>query len=502
MKTPNQLIKIENMTKKFPGVIALDNVNIDLKEGEVHAIMGENGAGKSTLMKIIAGVHKPTSGKYYLKGEETALSSTKEAQDRGISIIYQELNLIPQTSVAENIFLGREPTNNLGKIDWKTLYENADKLLNDLGVNLDSKEKVDNLSIANKQMVEIAKAISFNSQIIIMDEPTSALEDDEINYLFKIINDLRENNVGIFYISHKMDEIFDIADRITVFRDGKYIKTMDSSNTDMNELVKLMVGRKIENIFPERKIDPGKTIMEVDDLSLDGKLKKINFNLKKGEILGVAGLEGCGKIDLGKAIFGYYPKTTGKIKIKNKHIEMKNTNTAINSKIALVPEDRKEGGLILDRGVKENITLSSLDKVSTTFRINQKKEKAIAKNAIKNLRIKTPNINQPTKLLSGGNQQKVVLSKWLETNPEILILLEPTRGIDIGSKAEIYNLINNLTNEGISIIYVSSELTELVGICDRVLVMHEGSCSGILCGKDINQERIMYLSSGGEMDAE
>ncbi|AZO93869.1 sugar ABC transporter ATP-binding protein [Halocella sp. SP3-1] len=501
MQPAKQLIKMDNITKTFPGVIALDNVKIDLKAGEVHALMGENGAGKSTLMKIIAGVYKQDKGKYYLDGKEIMFDFPREAQLNGISIIYQELNLIPDLSIAENIFLGREPSKRPGKIDWTRMYEDTTEILNELGINLDPAEKIKNISIANKQMVEIAKALSFNSKIIIMDEPTSALEDDEIEYLFKIINDLKEKNVGIFYISHKMDEIFRISDRITVFRDGQHIKTMAVSETNMDELIRLMVGREIKNIFPEREVEPvNETVMEVNNLTVINQIENISFAVEKGEILGIAGLMGCGKIDVGKAIFGCYPDTTGEILINNEVRKINSPHDAIKYKIALVSEDRKNGGLVLDRNVKENIMLSSLSQISGLLKLNHKKEKKVVKEAVKNLNIKVSNVEQPSKTLSGGNQQKVVIAKWLETKPEILILLEATRGIDIGSKTEIYELITTLAENGISILYISSELTELVGLCDRVLVMHEGKLSGVVSGNDINQEKIMYLSSGGTLN--
>lgn len=497
MRASNSILSLKNITKIFPGVKALDRVRIDLLAGEVHTLMGENGAGKSTLMKIIAGVYKPEEGQYYFEGKEVNFNSPRDAQLKGISIIYQEFNLIPHLSIAENIFLGREPVNRIGKIDWKKMHEKTRELLNELAVNLNPQEKIVNLSIANRQMVEIAKALSFNSKVIIMDEPTAVLEDEETEHLFKIIAELKEKKVGILYISHKMDEIFKISDRITVFRDGKYIKTLQASATDTNEIIKLMVGREIETLFPKREDLRGQTILEVKNLKVSKRFQNIDFSLHQGEVLGVAGLMGCGKIDLGKAIFGYFPDLQGSIFLHGKKLNLKSPEMAIKQKISLVSEDRKNGGLIILRDVKENITLASLNKITRLNRIQHVMEKEIVKKAIQKFNIKVSSIKMPANTLSGGNQQKIVLAKWLETLPEILILLEPTRGIDIGSKTEIYNLINELAKLGIAILYISSELAELVGICDRVLVMHEGKISGEVVGEEITQEKIMYYSSGG-----
>lgn len=497
MRASNSTLSLENITKIFPGVKALDRVKIDLLAGEVHTLMGENGAGKSTLMKIIAGVYQPEEGQYYFEGKEVNFNSPRDAQLKGISIIYQEFNLIPHLSIAENIFLGREPVNRIGKVDWKKMHEKTRELLNELVVNLNPQEKIVNLSIANRQMVEIAKALSFNSKVIIMDEPTAVLEDEETEHLFKIIAELKEKKVGILYISHKMDEIFKISDRITVFRDGKYIKTLQASATDTNEIIKLMVGREIETLFPKREDLRGQTILEVKNLKVSKRFQNIDFSLRQGEVLGVAGLMGCGKIDLGKAIFGYFPDLLGSIFLHGKKLNLKSPEMAIKQKISLVSEDRKNGGLIIQRDVKENITLASLNKIIRLNRIQHAMEKEIVKKAIQKFNIKVSSIKMPARTLSGGNQQKIVLAKWLETLPEILILLEPTRGIDIGSKTEIYNLINELAKLGMAILYISSELAELVGICDRVLVMHEGKISGEVVGEEITQEKIMYYSSGG-----
>lgn len=497
MKESRGILYMENITKIFPGVKALDDIRIDLRPGEVHTLMGENGAGKSTLMKIIAGVYKPDEGKYFFEGEEVSFNSTRDAQLKGISIIYQEFNLIPHLSIAENMFLGREPVVGLGQIDWKKMYKNTKTLLAELGVTLNPKEKIINLSIANKQMVEIAKALSFNSKVIIMDEPTAVLEDEEIEHLFRIIRDLKKKNVGIFYISHKMDEIFKISDRITVFRDGKYIQTMQAAETNTDEIIRMMVGREIGDLFPRVQRRIGQPILEVQNLTVPGKFQNVNFQVRRGEILGFAGLMGCGKIEVGKAIFGYYQNIRGKMLVDGEKVEIKSPSVAIRKKFALVSEERKLGGLVLERDVKENITLASLKKICKANGIQHTLEKQIVRQAIKDLNIKVAGIERPVKTLSGGNQQKVALAKWLETGPELLILLEPTRGIDIGSKSEIYNLISKLAEEGMAILYISSELAELVGMCDRVIVMHEGEITGEVSGADITQEKIMYYSSGG-----
>ena len=497
MKESQGILYMENITKIFPGVKALDSIRIDLRPGEVHTLMGENGAGKSTLMKIIAGVYKPDEGKYFFDGQEVSFNSTRDAQLKGISIIYQEFNLVPHLSIAENIFIGREPVKRLGMIDWKRMYSDTRQLLGELGVKLNPKEKIINLSIANKQMVEIAKALSFNSRVIIMDEPTAVLEEGEIEHLFKIIYELKRKGVGIFYISHKMDEIFRISDRITVFRDGQFIKTMNAKDTKTDEIINMMVGREIGTLFPKRQHKIGNVMLEVKDLSVPGKFSHVNLNVRRGEILGVAGLMGCGKIEVGKAIFGYYADAQGQFLLNGERIELKSPNAAIRRRFALVSEERKLGGLVLERDVKENVTLASLKKVCQFYGIQHAAERKVVNKAVRELNIKVAGIERPVKTLSGGNQQKVALAKWLETGPELLILLEPTRGIDIGSKSEIYNLISELAEQGLAIMYVSSELAELVGMCDRVIVMHEGEITGEVSGEDITQEKIMYYSSGG-----
>lgn len=501
MERVQEILRMMNITKVFPGVKALDKVKIDLKSGEVHALMGENGAGKSTLMKIIAGAQLPDEGEYFLSGESISLHSPKEAQLKGISIIYQELNLIPHLSIAENIFLGREPKKKGGFIDWKRMYDNTSQLLTELGLQLNPREKVINISIGNRQMVEIAKALSFHAKVIIMDEPTSALENNEIEYLFHIIESLKKKGVGVFYITHKMEEVFRISDRITVFRDGKYIDTVNVLDTSIEEIIKMMVGRELTALFPERKVSHGEVIIEVQDMSVPNKLEGITFQVKEGEILGIAGLMGCGKSELSKALFGYYKDMKGTVKIRGKEISLRTPKDAIDHRIALVPEDRKIEGLVLERDIRENIMLPSLKEISPYQILHLEKEKAIVKEQIHTLNIKVSGLSQISKNLSGGNQQKVVLGKWLETKPDILILAEPTKGIDIGAKTEIYKLISDLAQEGMAIIYISSELPEIIGICDRVLVMHERKIAAELKDEKIIQEEIMYYSSGGEKSA-
>lgn len=496
MQATNSIIKMENITKTFPGVKALDRVSIDVRPGEVHTLVGENGAGKSTLMKIIAGVYPQDAGQYFFEGSEVFFTCPRDAQSKGLSIIYQEFNLVPSLSIQENIFLGREPVGRLGKIDWKKMYTDTKGLLEELGVNLDPKEKIINLSVANQQMVEIAKALSFNAKAIIMDEPTAVLEDDETEELFKIIESLKRRDVGIFYISHKMDEIFKISDRITVLRDGQHIATKEVAETNIDEIIRLMVGREIRTLFPEREHRFGEATLEVRNLSVPGKFQDVSFELRKGEVLGIAGLMGCGKIDIGKAVFGYYPQYRGRIYLRGQEVRVSSPEKAIENGIALVSEDRKNGGLVLVRDVKENITLASLRKLVRMGSLDHHKEEEVVEAAIGNLGIKVFGPEQPVSTLSGGNQQKVVLAKWLETEPEIIILLEPTRGIDIGSKAEIYDLVNDLAKRGISLLYISSELPELIGLCDRVVVIHEGRQNGEVSGDKMTQEEIMFYSSG------
>jgi len=491
------ILKLENVVKIFPGVRALDGVHLEIKKGEIHALCGENGAGKSTLMKIISGAYDITSGKMYLEGKEVKFSSTREAQNAGITMIYQEFNLIPYLSVAENLFLDRQPKNKFGLIDWRKLNNDAEKLLRKVGLKIDPKTIVQDISVAECQMVEIAKSLSLNSKIIIMDEPTATLLDEEIKCLFGIIRKLKEDGISIIYISHRMEELFTLSDSITVFRDGKYIKTVKTCDTNYDEIVKLMVGKSIFNLYPVKDPVKDEITLEVKDANLGIHFSEVSFKLHKGEILGMTGLMGAGVIHLSKSLFGCYDNFHGEVIIDDKKANISSPLQAMHSGISLVPNDRKNEGLVLIRSVRENITACSLNKIIKNGVINYKREKEIVNSKIKQLNIKTSSIEQLVGNLSGGNQQKIVFAKMLETSPKILILAEPTRGVDVGAKAEIYQIMNELTQKGISIILVSTDLQELIGMSDRIIVMREGKIVKELTKEEVDQETILAYAAGG-----
>ncbi|SHK06914.1 ribose transport system ATP-binding protein [Caminicella sporogenes DSM 14501] len=492
----NYILEMKEITKSFPGVLALDKVNFRVPKGKVMALLGENGAGKSTLMKILSGVYQKTSGKIYFKGREVNFNSPREAQNSGIAIIHQELNLIPELTIAENIFLGREPINILRKIDKKQLYKRAVELLEFLGVKENPQKKISELSIGKQQMVEIAKALSLDAEIIIMDEPTDALTDKETVNLFKVINTLKTEGKSIVYISHRMKEIFEICDYVTVLRDGKFIGEKSIEEINEDDLIEMMVGRKLTEQYPRIEINLGKKVLEVKNLSNE-LISDISFDLYEGEILGVAGLMGSGRTELARTIYGAIKAREGEILLDGKKLNIKSPSDAIKYGIAYVSEDRKGDGLVLGMTVKENMSLSALNKFTGLFGyINKSKEIKSSKEYVEKISIKTPSINQTVKNLSGGNQQKVSISKSLMTKPRVLILDEPTRGVDVGAKKEIYDLMNEFKKQGMSIIMISSEIPEILGMSDRILIMHEGRLSGILNIKDATQEKIMKLAVG------
>lgn len=487
MKAP--ILKMTNIVKEFPGVKALDGVNLELYEGTVMALMGENGAGKSTLMKILSGVYKKDGGKIFYKGIEEDIKGPKDATEKGIAIIHQELNLLPDLSIGENIFLGREPKKGF-RIDFTKLHEESDKLLNKLNVNTSSKELVKSLSIGQQQMIEIAKALSLDAKIIIMDEPTDALTDKETESLFKVINELKEEGKSIVYISHRLKEIFEICDSITVLRDGKYVGEEKIENLDEDKMIEMMVGRKLTDQFPRLDVKMGETILKVENLNNE-YVKDINFEVKAGEILGISGLMGAGRTELAKTIYGHIRKTSGNIIVKGKMVEAKSCKDGLKHRIAYVSEDRKGDGLILDLSVKENMTISSLDRISSLFKINKKQEDERVKSYIDRIRIKTPSQDQLIRNLSGGNQQKIAIAKALMTHPDVLILDEPTRGVDVGAKKEIYDLINEFKSQGKAVIMISSEMPEILGLSDRILVLSHGMITGEFDIKDATQEAIL-----------
>ena len=483
------ILKMNNIVKEFPGVKALDGVNLELYEGRVMALMGENGAGKSTLMKILSGVYKKDGGQIFYKGIETDIKGPKDAGEKGIAIIHQELNLVKDLSIGENIFLGREPKCGF-RIDFNKLHADSDKLLQKLNVEISSKELVENLSIAQMQMIEIAKALSLDAKIIIMDEPTDALTDKETKSLFNVINELKNEGKAIVYISHRLKEIFEICDAITVLRDGKYVGYEEVSNLDEDKMIEMMVGRKLTDQFPRVETEMGKAVLEVKNLTNE-YINNISFEVKAGEILGISGLMGAGRTELAKTIYGHFKKTSGEIYKYGKLIENKSAKDALKNRIAYVSEDRKGDGLILDLSVKENMSISSLDRVSSLFKINKSKELERVKNYIDRMRIKTPSENQLIRNLSGGNQQKIAIAKALMTHPDVLILDEPTRGVDVGAKKEIYDLINEFKDSGKAVIMISSEMPEILGLSDRIMVLSQGVVTGEFNIETATQESIL-----------
>jgi len=488
-------LSLKSIVKTYPGVLANDNVSIDFRQGEIHALMGENGAGKSTLMKIITGGTSPDSGHFVINGKEFTKISPHAAQAHGVQIVHQELNIISALSVTENIFLGRFAGNGI-VVDFKTMRQSVQKVLDNLGIDSIRPDMLgEDLTVAQMQLVEIVKATSRNVDILVLDEPTSPLTAHETEILFRIVQSLKEKGVTIIYISHRMGEIFRIADRVTVMRDGKKVVTQDIKSTSREELIKLMVGRPLTETYPVRNQEIGETILEADSLCGNG-LKNISFSLRKGEILGIAGLIGAGRTELIRLVYGADKLTSGTIRLNGQVKTIASPSEAVRLGIGLIPEDRKLQGVLLERSVKDNITLPSVKAISRFFVVNSRAEKAMAAKQIADLRIKTPSADQLVRNLSGGNQQKVALGKWLSSSAKILIFDEPTRGIDVGAKHEIYNLMNALTQKGISIIMVSSEMEELMGVSDRILVIREGQLAGELSSASMfSQERIMELAA-------
>jgi len=485
------LLKAENISKSFPGVKALDKVNLTIEAGKVHTIIGENGAGKSTLMKILMGMLSPDEGAIIYKGDTVRFTSVNEAIKTGLSMIHQELLPFPELSIAENIFMGNEPTTRIpGWINTREMNKKATLLMNKLGAKIEVTRAMKKLSIADMQMVEIAKAISNQSEIIIMDEPTSALSNREIDILFGIIEELKKQGVAILYISHKMEEIFKISDTITVMRDGKHITTCEITEIDQQKLISLIVGREINSIFDKKETTPGEVILTVSELTGE-KFKDINFNLRRGEILGIAGLMGSGRTEIVNSIYGLEKIEKGTIFINRKKVKISSPKDAIKNSIGLVSEDRKKYGLVLGSSVKHNISLSSLEKYNNGLFLNLQKENEIADTQINKLNIKTTSSDQLVNFLSGGNQQKVVIAKVLLNDADIIIFDEPTRGIDIGAKSEIYKLMTQLANEGKALILISSELPEILGLSDRVLVIREGEIKAEFSQAEATQELIM-----------
>jgi ABC-type sugar transport system ATPase subunit len=499
------LLEMKQITKSFPGVRALDGVSFDLNAGEIHALVGENGAGKSTLIKILAGVypHPEYGGEVLLDGSERRFANVRDAEKAGIAVIYQELSLVKDLSVAENIFLGREPRR-IGIINWEKLYSRAQKLLDDLHLTIDPLTPVRNLGIGQQQLVEIAKALSQDARIVVLDEPTAALTDAEVETLFGILNKLRSRGVAMIYISHKLDEVFRISDRITVLRDGRTIGTDATPSLDEGRVIEKMVGREVGQIFPESTHVRGEVVFEarnvtVEDPSVPGKLlvDRVGFTARKAEVLGIAGLMGSGRSELLMAIFGAHPgRRSAELFVDGKPVQINHPSDAIRVGIGFVTEDRKRYGLILDQTILKNMTLAGLRKLSGRFVTSEDAEAVAGERSARELRIKATSVFTIAGTLSGGNQQKVVLAKWLLTGPRVLFLDEPTRGIDVGAKQEIYALINRLAESGLAIVLVSSELPEVLGLADRVIVLHEGRVTGEFTREEATPEAVMSCATG------
>ena len=489
------IVKMKQICKSFPGVKALDHVDFELESGEVMALLGENGAGKSTLMKVLSGVYTRDSGDLEICGKSYGNLTPKMAQELGVAIIHQEVNMASHLTITENIFLGRELTK-FGSLQKKAMREETKRVLNELHLDLSPDTVVGTLPISKQQMVEIAKALSMNAKILIMDEPTSALTAKEIEDLFRIIRDLRASGHGIVYISHRLEELQHIVDRVTIMRDGKFITSMNFADTTMDEIITYMVGREIKEKFPRVETPKGKKIFEVRNLNAGRLVRDINFELYAGEIVGFAGLMGAGRTETTRAIFGVDPKTSGELILNGEPITINKPEDAIRQGVVLAPEDRKKDGLCTKLSVRENIALPNLDWICNKLGvINSKKEDEACEKAVRNLRIKTPNLEINANNLSGGNQQKVVVAKWLARDSKVVIFDEPTRGIDVAAKVEIYHLMNQLKENGIAVMFVSSELPEILGIADRVIVMCDGRITGEVMAKETTQEEILTLAT-------
>lgn len=489
------LIELRGIEKLFPGVKALSEMSFSVKKGSVHVLCGENGAGKSTLCKIINGIYQPDRGEILIDGKPVQIRDPIEARGYKIAMIFQELNFIPEFTVEQNLFLGNEPVNRFGKVDWAAIRQRTEELLAQEGLPYKPDTKLKDLSVSDIQMLEIIKAISYKANILIMDEPTSAISTKEVEVLFRKIAQLKSQGVGIIYISHKMDEIFRIADEISVLRDGCLIDTKPAKDLDIDTVIRLMVGRKMESAFPEKhELALGEVALDVKSLCQGRTFRDVSFNIRQGEVVGFAGLMGAGRTEVVRALFGLDPYSSGSINVKGKRAEIRDVQDSIAHGIAMLSEDRKRFGIIPVRDCKENISLSSLERVMGAFGINHRQERERDAEISKKLNVKTPSLETLISSLSGGNQQKIVLAKWLLRTPDVLLLDEPTRGIDVGAKFEIYKLIIELAKEGKAVLMISSEMEELIGVCDRIYVMAKGRITGELARKDFSQENIMKLA--------
>jgi ribose transport system ATP-binding protein len=502
MAEENKLLIMEGISKSFPGVQALDEVTFDVAYGEIHALVGENGAGKSTLMKALTGAELPDDGRIIWREVPVSVDSPSDSQDLGISMIHQELSLLPYLTVGQNVFLGREQKWRLPLfIDWPTLYKQTRELLAELNLNVDARAEVQDLSIAQQQMIEVAKALSNHADLIVMDEPTSTLTDKETEILFDVMRSLKEQGVSIVFITHRLEEVFEISDRITVLRDGRHIATRSTAELDQNEVVALMVGRELDEMYPYSETEQRETILEANDLSDGRELQSVSFELHGGEILGVAGLIGAGRTALAEVLFGVRHATSGEIRLAGQPSKIGSAKQAIANGMGFVPEDRKQQGLFLDMAVRENVVMSGMHQVTNFGFVNYGKANKLAGDIVEKLDIRTPSLRQRVRNLSGGNQQKVIIARWLALKPKVLILDEPTRGVDVGAKAEIHALMRQLAEEGVGVLMISSELPEVLGVSDRIIVMHEGRVTGRLGHDEATQDLIMHAATGGDNNA-
>jgi rhamnose transport system ATP-binding protein len=494
MSANQPMLQVQHVSKSFGGVHALQDVHFEIMPGEVHAILGENGAGKSTLIKIMTGVHQPDAGEVFLEGQPIRFANTRAAQEHGIAAIYQEPSLFPDLDIAENILVGRQPISR-GGIDWKHMYQQANALLQRLGLALDPRTKARELSVAQQQVVEIARALSINAKVLIMDEPTSSLTQHEVADLFAIVRQLRASGTAIVFISHRLEELFALADRVTILRDGTYVGTRAMAGVTTDDLIRMMVGRTLDELFPKQAVSAGAVVLEVAGLGVEGSFADVSFELRRGEILGMAGLIGAGRTDVARALFGIEPATAGTIKLDGKVVAIRHPGTAMALGIGYVPEDRKEHGLVLAMSIADNITLPVLASFARLGWLDTRRELAAATAASRQLEVKMSNIAQQAGELSGGNQQKVVLAKWLGAQPRVLILDEPTRGIDVGTKAAVHALMSSLAAQGMAILMISSELPEILGMSDRILVMREGHVTGHFSRAEATQEKLMAAAT-------
>jgi len=489
------ILQLKGVTKHFPGIKALDGVHLNIRQGEVHALIGENGAGKSTLVKILTGVYFPTNGEILFRGKNFSVKNAIEAQEAGITAIHQEASMFPELSVMENIYMGHH-LKRKGSLDWRTMRQKTKELLEKMELDINPETAVKNLSVAQRHMVEIAKALSIDAQIVIMDEPTSALTLSEVEDLYKIVRQLKKENKAIIFISHKFDEIQEICDHFTVLRDGKYIGEGKVADTTIDEIVNMMVGRSLDQLFPKQELNIGSTILEVNNLTRHGFFQDISFKLNRGEILGFFGLVGAGRSEVMRTIFGIDKKDKGEVLFDGKHLKGSNPKLSMKKGIAFVPEDRQSQGVILEQSLTRNITLPLIDDISKFGMVNTQKEKELTSTYGKMMEIKAAGWHVNAETLSGGNQQKVVLAKWLATEPQILILDEPTKGIDVATKAAVHEFISKMAGKGLAVIMVSSELPEILGMSDRVIVMHEGSITKEFSREEANSDNVIKAATG------